>query len=420
MVLAVALVGMLAAALPARASCDDAIVLCDVEHDETTLETVALKQIATIVPLRGDNQGLSLELYDQLIPEPYEPAALPAVAVTFSRMDVPREQTAALASTLTRYEGTIALRITDGDQEGWFPISRLTSTADAMGKARAAGFPAYLGAASLTPDGTAYNGEAKVGGLSAMSVRWVPSSTAPVTPAVVDLTYQRSPYHGLVPAPLQGTQRTRVRHTHKPALPVFDAIGGSPNGAVGVEGQTAHGFVRRGQVTLRLDPDLNRLDDDSPSQLPDLPFGEGRSLADLIRVEQTLPGLFWGTDTLVVTQFDNLDDGKDGPLPAPVPAPPAAAAAVVAPPNAGTTGFANPYVVISRGSTVDLTNLDSSNTHDIISERLNPDTNRPLFQADYANFGETKRVQGVEKLAKGRYEFLCSLHTGMRGQLLVL
>ncbi len=80
--------------------------------------------------------------------------------------------------------------------------------------------------------------------------------------------------------------------------------------------------------------------------------------------------------------------------------------------------FAPPAVVVPQGSTLTLVQLDPIARHDLVSRAAIK--GRPLFATSRSlAFGETMIVAHVEKLKPATYAFVCTLHDGMAGQLIV-
>jgi plastocyanin len=108
---------------------------------------------------------------------------------------------------------------------------------------------------------------------------------------------------------------------------------------------------------------------------------------------------------------------------APVPAP----AVAVAGPEAATAGFASRAVVLLQGQALSFANGDLSG-HTLTSKltvkklvkfgKKTYVTYVPLFDGA-VNAGSVGDVKGVANLMPGTYDFYCSLHTGMTGQLTV-
>jgi hypothetical protein len=78
-----------------------------------------------------------------------------------------------------------------------------------------------------------------------------------------------------------------------------------------------------------------------------------------------------------------------------------------------------PYtVVVPKGSTLRLLQLDPTVRHDVVSSYVIK--GRPMFATDDTlGFAETQLVSGVEKLRPALYPFSCSIHPEMFGQLVV-
>ena len=101
-------------------------------------------------------------------------------------------------------------------------------------------------------------------------------------------------------------------------------------------------------------------------------------------------------------------------------------------PAAHITGFATPVVVVPSGGPLTEVNLDPIFPHDFVASdatRPNitgswcvgyPEGTCPLFWSPLIGVGESAPVQGLEGLPIGkRYNFTCTLHTGMRGILVI-
>jgi plastocyanin len=92
--------------------------------------------------------------------------------------------------------------------------------------------------------------------------------------------------------------------------------------------------------------------------------------------------------------------------------------AVAALPVGNITGFAPPKTVMFEGQSLDFVNLDVTGPHDVTSVKRGSDYKR-LFSSASAPFGQVVPVVGVEKLPVGTYDFICSIHGTMQGQLIV-
>jgi plastocyanin len=96
----------------------------------------------------------------------------------------------------------------------------------------------------------------------------------------------------------------------------------------------------------------------------------------------------------------------------------AADARVVTAPGAATAGYATAVTAITKGGTLSYLNLDIV-THDVVSVRRSS-TGAPIFRSALVGLGKRTPVNGTTKLAKGQYDFYCSLHPNMKGKLRVL
>lgn len=108
-------------------------------------------------------------------------------------------------------------------------------------------------------------------------------------------------------------------------------------------------------------------------------------------------------------------------------APPAPVVAAAGP-QAAIVGFASPVVVSLKGQSVKFVNGDST-SHTLTAIKTRKKKVRyhhktytirvPLFDSGNVNPDGVGTVVGVEKLKPGTYQFLCTLHTSMKGQLTV-
>jgi plastocyanin len=115
-------------------------------------------------------------------------------------------------------------------------------------------------------------------------------------------------------------------------------------------------------------------------------------------VEDTVGGVLGGGD----------GGGGSGPV----------GSAIIAGPGATATGYATPVMVTRVGGPLSFVNLDPVQ-HDVTSEEKGPD-GRPVFSSKLAGIGEVAPVEGLDRVQSGRtYPFLCSIHPGMRGNLVV-
>jgi polyvinyl alcohol dehydrogenase (cytochrome) len=92
--------------------------------------------------------------------------------------------------------------------------------------------------------------------------------------------------------------------------------------------------------------------------------------------------------------------------------------AVLAVPGSTYTTYATPAMVTSVGGPLSFANFDLPQ-HDVVSVEKAPG-GRALFQSRLAGLGEVVPVDGLDRVKAGQtYEFFCSIHPGMRGNLIV-
>jgi polyvinyl alcohol dehydrogenase (cytochrome) len=92
--------------------------------------------------------------------------------------------------------------------------------------------------------------------------------------------------------------------------------------------------------------------------------------------------------------------------------------AVVAAPGSTYTSYATPVMTTQVGGPLSFVNLDLPQ-HDVTADEKGLD-GRPLFASRLGGLGEIVPVEGLEKVQSGKtYGFYCSIHPGMRGQLIV-
>jgi hypothetical protein len=102
--------------------------------------------------------------------------------------------------------------------------------------------------------------------------------------------------------------------------------------------------------------------------------------------------------------------GPSGPLPA--------GPGIVAGPGAASSSYATPVMVTSVGGPLSFTNLDLPQ-HDVVSVDKGAG-GAPIFRTPLIGLGQTVPVEGLDAVQAGRtYEFFCSIHPGMRGNLIV-
>ena len=92
---------------------------------------------------------------------------------------------------------------------------------------------------------------------------------------------------------------------------------------------------------------------------------------------------------------------------------PALGSLIATGPGAASYGYLTPVMVTQVGGPVNYTNGDIAR-HDVVSSEPG------LFRSALASTGQTVPVEGLENVESGKtYEFFCSLHPNMKGQLIV-
>jgi plastocyanin len=95
-----------------------------------------------------------------------------------------------------------------------------------------------------------------------------------------------------------------------------------------------------------------------------------------------------------------------------------AGTAIVSGPGAASTTYATPVVIAQRGAALTFANLDAAQ-HDVTAVEKDS-KGKPVFGTPLIGLGQTAPVEGTDRLTAGQtYDFFCSIHPGMRGQLLV-
>jgi hypothetical protein len=401
LLLLVLVVALVLPALPAAADCESSVLGCDWQRTE--VERVRLRQVSATLPVAPG----ALDRYAALLPTGYRLPAEPRVGV------VVRELTPAVPLRgERRIEAVVALRTAALGEAGWFPLSVITDADEAYAAGRAAGLPTVLGTGSVTGEGATFVAEAAVDGVTALALEAVVGTSAIDH---VDAAWARLTEPAFAQRPvLTGHERWRTKQTAKPLLPVLDLVPTVPLVTVpAVEGLTAAAPARRAVVAVDLDPDLGRLDADSPDPLPDVAAGPW--LQGVTTGPAAVPGIVWEAEVTLLTERANAHAGGGG---VGLPGIGLGAGFVISPPLAQTLGYATPVAVITQGGTLTFANVDNA-AHDVVAVDRGPD-GRALFRSDYANLGQVVPVEGVEELPAGDYAFFCSIHPSMQGTLSVL
>ena len=114
-----------------------------------------------------------------------------------------------------------------------------------------------------------------------------------------------------------------------------------------------------------------------------------------------------------VTGLASSGGGGGGGGGQPAPAGPS----IVSGPGAASTGYATPVMTTQKGGPLSYLNLDTVQ-HDVNADQKGPD-GRPIFHSKLIGLGESAPVEGLANVQPGTYGFFCSVHPGMRGQLIV-
>jgi plastocyanin len=85
---------------------------------------------------------------------------------------------------------------------------------------------------------------------------------------------------------------------------------------------------------------------------------------------------------------------------------------VIAGPSAALSGYATPRIVLPRGRTLIFRNFDVT-FHNVVSKTPN------LFASALIGLGKNAKVAGTQSLKSGSYDFICTLHSAMKGVLIV-
>jgi plastocyanin len=117
-------------------------------------------------------------------------------------------------------------------------------------------------------------------------------------------------------------------------------------------------------------------------------------MVELVRAKATMIGL---AGVLALTM--NVASAANNPTP------------VIAGPGAAIVNYLTPKVVLLKGRTLNFQNRDIA-PHDVRS------TNG-LFNSALIHLNQVTRVYGAERLVKGSYGFYCSIHTNMKGTIIV-
>ncbi len=239
----------------------------------------------------------ALALYRSLIPDGYEMPAKPQVGVYLGEPNVPVLVPGQPYNEYSRWvEGPISIKVRHGKEEGYFPLAMPVTSQFEYDLGRAAGLPKILVTGEFTETANGFVTEARSGDRVLMRLEWRRERSPTETPDELDRVIAfRYPLFTLNPT-LVGPDLTRVKFTPNPppdpTQAPFPPLGSQPEPEIGV-------------VRVTLDP--NPLSADAT--LPDL-FGErGATLADLVPLDQELPGAYARGRILLDIETTKIGEG---------------------------------------------------------------------------------------------------------------
>jgi hypothetical protein len=249
-----------------------------------------LRTLSTVVEPHDTDEARAL--YAALLPAPLQVPADPAVGVWLVEISPPRQVDGRPQDDATHWmEGAVQLRAQhtypDGRvEEGWFPIHYPVTAELWWQLGRAVGLPKLRGSASMLSADGAWVASARPrhqsGGPSIL-MTWSPADVEDSPEIRLAETNALDPLYTLI-APFEGPEVHRVQYTVAPPAPPLAWV---PDG---VPTYTEDYRAERGLVQLRLTGDVDAANADPKDDLPDL-FPAGTSLADLVDLTQTVPGV---------------------------------------------------------------------------------------------------------------------------------
>ncbi len=300
-----ALAALLVAAAPAAAQ----------EKVTVPMEPRTIAVVSEILP--GER---ALELYRSLIPSGYTMPQRPQVAVYLGEPNVPVLVPGQPYNEFSRWvEGPISIKVRLGDQEGYFPLAMPVSSQFEYDLGRAAGLPKILVQGEFTETANGFVTEARSGDRVLMRLEWRRERSAMETPLELERVIAfRYPLLTLNPA-LVGPDLFSVKFTPNPPPDPTQApippVGNHPEPEIGI-------------VRVKLDPNPLTADD----TLPDLLGQRGATLADLMPLDQELPGAYARGRILLDIETKKVGEGGGYGGPGAPPPPGQAAAQRTEPP----------------------------------------------------------------------------------------
>ena len=263
-----------------------------------------IRAVSAIAPLRTEDRQRALDVYSTLIPEGLSMPRDPAVGVWLAELSAPRYMPGRPMDDAGHWiEGAIQVRARHGSEEGWFPIHYPVTAEFWFEAGRYVGLPKRHASASITQSGRGWTAEATPRDTTkpSMSLAWQPAGG---DAGAMQRAYHvpTDPLYTLNPA-LQGPDLMRVQYSLGPPAPFQTAIPG------GAPAWSSTAKPDRGTVHLRLRGDIDAAQE---SDLPKI-FPKGTSLADVIDVDQTVPGTHAFFAVTLGSESTSIGKGRYGP-----------------------------------------------------------------------------------------------------------
>ncbi len=282
----------LAPASRAAADCPTVPSSCQPPDGTTAPLFVPGPALALTAYLEPKHTREARRLYRRLIPRPYEVAQDPMVRVHFWRLDgLPGQRAPAdITDTSQPYlEDGISLRVVYHGMVGWYLLSMPLNSYAGWYGGTYIGYPKYLATMAFDSSGQGWQASASVQGRPTMTIKWWPARTH-ISDALANDTLFKYPGFTLAPA-LTGPGLWQASLSVIPPL------------------MTPLNEPQTGLAHITLDPNLNRVDAETPTPLPHL-FGPCESLANLVNPNQTVPATFWQMNGNAILNQQKI--GSDG------------------------------------------------------------------------------------------------------------
>jgi hypothetical protein len=248
-----------------------------------------LRVVAAVVEPRDDNDGRSLEVYEALLPQGLRMPERPLIGTWLVEATVPRDVPGRPHDPLSKWsDGAVQLRAAhvaaDGTlEEGWYPVTYPVDSEFWYQLGIAVGLPKSRSDIAFATGPGSVTATARTQGASgppSLHLSWT-SDDRVADDELVRLAERigLGPFFTLN-KPLEGPDLMRVAYTADPPAPPFGWTPGDP----APYGPEARG--RRGDVWLRVDPDIDTVNAGLPRILP-----AGASLDDVFETSQVVPGV---------------------------------------------------------------------------------------------------------------------------------